>query len=122
MNHTGASDPMKLHKDDWKGLLQELESLRSELKTLHERMASLEEKSDTAAFEATAAAQAALAPTPVPLPKPLPVALNDDVVMILSAAIAAFLGKKPHIRQIRLLGSAAWAQQGRVTVQASHRL
>lgn len=111
---------MKLHKNDWKGLLQELESLRGELKSLHERMTSLEAKGDAAALEATAAAQAASAPPPVPLPAPA--ALNDDVVMILSAAIAAFLGKKPHIRQIRLLGSAAWAQQGRVTVQASHRL
>jgi methylmalonyl-CoA carboxyltransferase large subunit len=36
--------------------------------------------------------------------------------------VAAFLGKKPHIRQIRLLGSAAWSQQGRVTIQASHAL
>ena len=40
----------------------------------------------------------------------------------ISAAIAAFLGKKPHIRQIRLLGSAAWSQQGRLTIQASHAL
>ncbi len=111
---------MKLHKDDWKGLLQEIESLRDELKTLQERMVSLEEKGATAAVEATAAAHAATAPPPVPLPGPVPLA--DDLVMILSAAVAAFLGKKPHIRQIRLLGSAAWAQQGRVTVQASHRL
>jgi methylmalonyl-CoA carboxyltransferase large subunit len=43
-------------------------------------------------------------------------------VLVISAAIAAFLGKKPHVRQIRLLGSAAWAQQGRATIQASHSL
>ena len=41
---------------------------------------------------------------------------------MISAAIAAFVGKKAHIRQIRLIGSAAWAQQGRVTIQASHAL
>ena len=49
-------------------------------------------------------------------------ALSEEVVLVISAAIAAFLGKKPRIRQIRLLGSAAWAQQGRVTIQASHAL
>jgi methylmalonyl-CoA carboxyltransferase large subunit len=44
------------------------------------------------------------------------------LVLVICAAFAAFLGKKPRIRQIRLLGSAAWAQQGRVTIQASHVL
>src|SRR5262249_61124353 len=41
--------------------------------------------------------------------------LSEELVAVISAAIAAFLGKKPHIRQIRLLGTTAWAQQGRVT-------
>ena len=38
----------------------------------------------------------------------------------LAEAIAAFLGKKAHIRQIRLIGSTTWSQQGRVNIQASH--
>jgi methylmalonyl-CoA carboxyltransferase large subunit len=50
------------------------------------------------------------------------VGLSEELLLVISAAIAAFLGKKPHIRQIRLLGSAAWPQQGRVTIQASHAL
>jgi methylmalonyl-CoA carboxyltransferase large subunit len=41
---------------------------------------------------------------------------------VIGAAIAAYLGKKPHIRQIRLLGTTGWAQQGRLTIQASHAL
>ena len=45
-----------------------------------------------------------------------------EMVLVIGAAVAAFLGKKAPIRQIRLLGSAAWAQQGRVTIQASHNL
>jgi methylmalonyl-CoA carboxyltransferase large subunit len=48
--------------------------------------------------------------------------LSEELVLVISAAIAAFLGKKAHIRQIRLIGSAVWAQQGRVTIQASHAL
>jgi methylmalonyl-CoA carboxyltransferase large subunit len=43
-------------------------------------------------------------------------------LLVISAAVAAYLGKKPHIRQIRLVGTTAWAQQGRVTIQASHAL
>lgn len=45
--------------------------------------------------------------------------------MVLSAAVAAFLGKRARIRSARLVGpdrSSAWAQQGRVFVQASHNL
>jgi methylmalonyl-CoA carboxyltransferase large subunit len=48
--------------------------------------------------------------------------LSEELILVISAAIAAFLGKKPHIRQIRLLGSGTWSQQGRVMIQASHDL
>jgi len=44
------------------------------------------------------------------------------LVPVIGAAIAAYLGKRPHIRQIRLLRSDAWAQEGRTTIQASHAL
>ena len=37
-------------------------------------------------------------------------------------AIGAYLGVRAHIRQIRLVSTNAWAQQGRVSIQASHRL
>ncbi|NNJ60253.1 MAG: hypothetical protein HKP61_04735 [Dactylosporangium sp.] len=46
--------------------------------------------------------------------------LDEDLLVVISAAIAAFLGKKPRIRQIRLVSSATWAQQGRVGIHASH--
>jgi len=49
-------------------------------------------------------------------------AISEEILAVISAAVAAFLGKKPRIRQIRLLGGTAWAQQGRVTIQASHAL
>jgi len=48
--------------------------------------------------------------------------VTNELIAIISAALAAHLGVKPHIRQITLLGGASWAQQGRVTIQASHAL
>lgn len=48
--------------------------------------------------------------------------VSDEVIFVISAAIAAYLGKKAHIRHVHLLGSASWSQQGRVTIQASHAL
>jgi methylmalonyl-CoA carboxyltransferase large subunit len=48
--------------------------------------------------------------------------LPEELVVVLSAAIAAFLGKRPRIKSIRLVRSPAWAQEGRAFIQASHRL
>jgi methylmalonyl-CoA carboxyltransferase 12S subunit len=74
-------------------------------------------------------------PTPPPvaakLPEP-PKAVTEQVeevspetILILSAAVAAYLGKRAHIRSARLVRTApssAWAQQGRVFTQASNNL
>jgi methylmalonyl-CoA carboxyltransferase large subunit len=91
-------------------LSEELKAIRQELTRLGERLAILE-----------AAAGARPAPQAPPPPAQAE-GLSEELVLVISAAIAAFLGKKPRIRQIRLLGTAAWAQQGRITVQASHVL
>jgi methylmalonyl-CoA carboxyltransferase large subunit len=51
--------------------------------------------------------------------------MPPEIVMVLTAAVAAFLGKRARIRGTRLVRTApssAWAQQGRVFVQASHNL
>jgi methylmalonyl-CoA carboxyltransferase large subunit len=80
-----------------------LEELRREIARLRERVTALEGHAGVAAAEQPAET------------------LSDELVTVLGAAIAAFLGKKAHIRQIRLLGSPAWRQQGRVTIQASHQ-
>jgi len=65
------------------------------------------------------------------LPEPVkmePVKVEEvapETIMILTAAVAAFLGKRARIRSARLVRAApssAWAQQGRVFVQASHNL
>jgi methylmalonyl-CoA carboxyltransferase large subunit len=94
-----------------------LEALRQELARLGERVAALE--GSVGAKPRTAAPAAPAADNKRPAETE---GLSEELVLVISAAIAAFLGKKPHIRQIRLLGSAAWAQQGRATIQASHAL
>ncbi len=81
-------------------ILEAVESLKREVAALSDRLAAVE---------------AAQTETQDPT-------ISEELILSISAAIAAYLGKRARIRQIRLLGSAAWAQQGRVTVQASHRL
>jgi methylmalonyl-CoA carboxyltransferase large subunit len=46
--------------------------------------------------------------------------LPPEVVLAISAAVAAYLGKRATIRQIHLSGTTTWAQQGRAAIQASH--
>jgi methylmalonyl-CoA carboxyltransferase 12S subunit len=122
MMPTGAEH--KPETGDWASVVAALGALRQEVARLGERVAALEAGAGketapasvpVAAREATAGETPAAAPMPAERP-------SEELVLVIGAAIAAFLGKKPHIRQIRLLGSGAWAQQGRVTIQASHTL
>ena len=53
--------------------------------------------------------------------------VGAETLVIITAAITAFLGKKVRIRSARRLQSPyeiinPWSQQGRVSVQASHAL
>jgi methylmalonyl-CoA carboxyltransferase large subunit len=86
-------------------LADALEQLRQEIGRLGERVATL---------ESTMASQARG-----------PAASGDphaEVMLVIGAAVAAFLGEKARVRQIRLTGGRSWAQQGRATIQASHAL
>jgi len=82
-------------------IAERLGALLDRLDKLDDRMARLEQEVKAAA------------PPPVD-------AVSEELALVIAAAVAAYLGKRPRIRQIRLLGSAAWAQQGRVSIQASH--
>jgi methylmalonyl-CoA carboxyltransferase large subunit len=100
---------MNLEPADWRQVLDAVRELRQEVTRLGERVAALENTKSHVA-----------APT-TPGPKTEEAEpLSEELLVVISAAVAAFLGKRPHIRQIRLLGSSAWAQQGRATIQASH--
>jgi len=48
--------------------------------------------------------------------------ITEEELIAISGAIAAYLGVRVRIKQIRLVGSHSWAQQGRVWIQASHKL
>lgn len=48
--------------------------------------------------------------------------IDEETLIAISAAVAAYLGKRAPVRHIRLISSGAWAQQGRASIQASHGL
>jgi methylmalonyl-CoA carboxyltransferase 12S subunit len=48
--------------------------------------------------------------------------VTSELLAVITAALAAHLGVRPRIRQIRLTSSGAWAQEGRATIQASHAI
>jgi outer membrane biosynthesis protein TonB len=66
-------------------------------------------------------------PKPVVLPKAEPVKeeITAEVLAVIAAAVAQFVGAGARIRSTRMLPipeGNAWAQQGRVIIQASHNL
>jgi len=72
--------------------------MREELSTLQSRVTTLER------LAATAAAAS----------------VSDEDMLAISAAVAAFLGVRARVRQVRLVHSSAWAQVGRMGTHASH--
>jgi methylmalonyl-CoA carboxyltransferase large subunit len=93
-------------------LINTLQALRLEVDRLSERVAALEADAGT---RLATTAPSSSAPRAVD-------GVSEEIIAVISAALAAYLGVKPHIRQISLIGGASWAQQGRVTIQASHAL
>ena len=95
-----------------------LEQVQAQLAAANERLARLESGSGPA----PAAASAAPAAAATPAAEPEPLGPTEEELLAISAALGAYLGVRVHIRQIRLVSSRAWAQEGRVSIQASHRL
>ncbi len=49
--------------------------------------------------------------------------ITPELLMIMSASIAAYLGKNVRIRRARFIseqGQSSWSQMGRVSIQSSH--
>ena len=91
-------------------LLQAIESLRADVSRLSDRVAALEGLNH-GPRESTPPGAAHQRP-------PSPPVVDEALICVISAAVAAYLGVQPRIRQIRLVGGTSWAQQGRVYHQA----
>jgi methylmalonyl-CoA carboxyltransferase large subunit len=110
---------MKPKTADLAQVAEALGALREEIARLGARVAALEAMAPRAPTAERPTTTAAAPPVPsAAAAEELP----EELVVVIAAALAAYFGKRPKIRQIRLLGSAAWNQQGRVTIQASHAL
>jgi methylmalonyl-CoA carboxyltransferase large subunit len=102
--------------------METIEQLRAEIAELAARVDALEGAVGQKTSKSADGMQAAAPPPAQPAPEPKPEGIPEDVLAAISACVAAYLGERVHIRQIRLVASTAWAQQGRVYIQASHRL
>ncbi len=98
-----------------KSLSEQIEALQRQIEALTSRLAQIEGYGPQAAPQ-TVATQA----TAVPAPEEE--GITEELLMAIAAAVSAYLGKRAPIRQIRLLSSQTWAQQGRAYIQASHRI
>ena len=101
-----------------------MQALRAEVRTLAERVAELERHAGAVVATAptpaaTAAPTGGVTAAAVPSARPEP---TEEDLLVIAAAVAAFLGVRARIRQVRLIQSTAWAQVGRATVHASHRV
>lgn len=65
-------------------------------------------------------------PKTEPAPLPTKEEITPEILAVISAAVAQFVGAGARIRSTRVLatpgGMNPWAQQGRVIIQASHNL
>src|SRR5579871_1497693 len=97
-----------------KDLAAALEQLQAQMAEITKRLATMAHSADSVIEEPE--------PAPAATPSPEPAGITEEELIAISAAIGAYLGVRAHIRQVRLVSSNAWAQQGRVSIQASHRL
>lgn len=104
-----------------------LEDLAATVEELQRQVAALTER--LAQAEAPRAHTAEAHP-PVPEPQPEPHGvvepaqeeISPEILLAISAAVAAYLGERAHVRAVRLIANTRWSQEGRVSIQASHYL
>ena len=113
-----AAEDVAALKRDVQSLTSLVESLRAQLAAQAKAIAEL-----TSRLSATAPAAK---PQPAPPPPAEEPAISQEVLVVIAAAVAAFLGKKIRIHSVKMESPYEiinpWAQQGRVFVQASHYL
>jgi hypothetical protein len=128
----GAALGYRFSQRSFRRTLNELEDKTSrQLSLLSETVKSLE--AEIAQLRKSASAESAAAAAPLSSPQRNAIAtaqaqeITPDTLVVLAAAVTAYLGKKVRIRSAKMLQSPyeivnPWAQQGRAIVQASHNL
>ncbi len=106
------------------GFRRELREMETRLNAAHSTDASTGKNE---APSAPAAARGAISPARVEAPAVTPQEVAPEELLVIAAAVTAFLGKKVRIRSAQMLQTPyeiinPWSQQGRVIVQASHNL
>ncbi len=109
-------------QNDTAEIREVLEQIRAQLADLSGRVSKLESKLPITGPALPGDAHGVTGPAEAAPVQEQPEPVSEEVLLVISAAVAAFFGERVHIRQIRLVSSTAWAQQGRVSIQASHRL
>jgi methylmalonyl-CoA carboxyltransferase 12S subunit len=107
---------------------RQLKALTSTVKNLETRVAELSQSPAIRPEVAALAAAKAEGPAPAAEERLRPEEeVTPEMLVVIAAAVTAFLGKKVRIRSAKRLQSPyeivnPWSQQGRVRVQASHNL
>ncbi|MGA3026845.1 MAG: hypothetical protein ABSF98_18970 [Bryobacteraceae bacterium] len=98
-----------------------LEEMNGRLRGMEERIHNLELRLGEAAKPVVSAP----APVAAKAEEKEEERIEPEILMVIAAAVAAFMGKKARIRRVRRSatpGMNPWAQQGRVSIQASHNV
>jgi len=112
------------------------EQMRAEISELRKLVESATAEKVADAAPVAASIPAAKVPVPkvepkpeavvaAPKPQPAKEEITPEILAIIAAAVAQFVGAGTRIRSTRMVPMAegnAWAQQGRVIIQASHNL
>jgi len=112
------------------------EQMRAEISELRKLVESATAEKVADAAPVAASTPAAKVPVPkvepkpevivaAPKPQPAKEEITPEILAIIAAAVAQFVGAGARIRSTRMVPMAegnAWAQQGRVIIQASHNL
>ena len=109
------------------GFERRIDSLENTIRDLASKAAQPAAPVQAKAAPVAAAPASARAPAPVVAAKTAEAQeIAPEMLLVLAAAVTAFLGKKVRIRSAKMVYSPesnnAWSQQGRVFVQASHNI